>query len=73
LKVNEMPRCPECHSHNVREADGYPEYRDDGNAYDWREEWETHYCICEECGCEWTETYHTERTIEIEKHGKAKP
>jgi hypothetical protein len=26
-----------------------------------------------ECGCEWTETYHTERTIEIEKHGKAKP
>ena len=62
-----MPRCPECRSNNIREGAGSPEYENDGQGYEW---YEIHYYWCEDCGCEWTETYHTERTVEIDKHGR---
>jgi len=62
-----MTYCPECHSYEVEEDVYSPDTITDGQGYEWRV---IHSYTCEKCGCEFTETFHTTREIEIDKHGK---
>lgn len=62
-----MTTCPECMTHDLESSIGSPHTDTDGQGYAWTVVYEY---TCKKCGCQFTETEETKRTVEVDVHGR---